>query len=745
MAELLGFVDHFLYRKPESGYTVFSLIPDGIVDDEELEDEPEVICVGVFPTIAEGEHLRLEGEFVDHMTYGRQFSAKKSEVIVPKGEAAIQRYLSMGAIKGIGPALAKRIVKKFKADTFRVMEEEPERLAEIKGISRRMAMEISDQVVEKKDIRDAMLFLSEFGLSTALSMKIYNTYGSKVYDVVRTNPYKMVEDVSHFGFKHADEIASQLGIAPDSDYRIQSGLLYVLTTESMNGHTYLPQAELERQSQTVLNVPMDAIDRNLKELLMQRKMIQTEEGIYTSFYYFQESDTAVRLKALNQSYNARNAFVATEISKIQKEDGIEFDEVQKEAIFLAATRGVFVLTGGPGTGKTTTIRGIIRYFERQGYEVGLAAPTGRAAKRMTEATGREAKTIHRLLEVKGMPSEEDYVMRGMFQRNEDNPLDYEVVIIDEMSMVDISLMHALLCAIPEGTRLILVGDTNQLPSVGPGNVLSDIIASGVFKTTRLSKIFRQEDTGDIVVSAHQIHEGKIPKMDNKSKDFFFMQRGDARQITEVVKSLVAEKMPKYVKTTPFEVQVLTPMKKGNVGVEVLNTELQKYLNPPAKNKKEHTFGENKTFRVGDKIMQIKNNYQLPWRQVGNYGITVNSGEGIFNGDVGKITDINEFAKTLVVEFDDRKVVDYPFSNQEELELAYAVTIHKSQGSEYPAVVIPLLRGPEMLMNRNLIYTAITRASKCVVLVGHPQVFVDMIQNTKQTIRYSGLQNRILDK
>ncbi len=744
MAELIGFVDHFLFRNAENGYTVISLIPDGIVDDEELEDEQEVICVGVFPTISEGEHLRLEGEFVDHVTYGRQFSAKKSEVIVPKGEAAIQRYLSMGAIKGIGPALAKRIVKRFKADTFRIMEEEPERLAEIKGISQRMAMEISDQVVEKKDIRDAMLFLSEFGLSTGLSMKIYNTYGPKVYDVVRSNPYKMVEDISHFGFKHADEIASQLGIALDSDYRIQSGFLYVLSNEAMNGHTFLPYEVLMEKSQVVLNVPMDSLERNLKELLMQRKLVQTEEGIYTSFYYFQETDAASRLKALNKSYDESISFIETEISKIEKEDEISFDEIQKEAIVLAATWGVFVLTGGPGTGKTTTIRGIIRYFEKQGYEVGLAAPTGRAAKRMSEATGREAKTIHRLLEVKGMPTEEDRIMRGMFQKNEDNPLEYDVIIIDEMSMVDITLMHALLCAIPEGCRLILVGDTNQLPSVGPGNVLRDILESKLFKNSRLNKIFRQEDTSDIVVSAHQIYEGEIPKIDNKSKDFFFMQEADPRKITELMKSLVGTRMPKYVDATPFDVQVLTPMKKGNVGVELLNRELQAHLNPPAKNKKEHTFGEDKLFRVGDKIMQVKNNYQLAWRQVGKYNITINSGEGIFNGDVGKITDINEFAKTLIVEFDDGKIVDYPFSNQEELELAYAITIHKSQGSEYPAVVIPLLRGPEMLMNRNLIYTAITRGSKCVVLVGQPAVFADMIRNTKQSVRYSGLKNRLSD-
>lgn len=747
MSTLIGFVDHFLFRKPENGYTVLSLIPDGFVDDEELEDEPEIICTGVFPAISEGENIRMEGAFVSHPSYGRQFQMKQFEVIVPKGVTAIQRYLSMGAIKGIGPALAKRIVKTFKEDTFRIMEEEPERLAEIKGISEKMAMKISDQVVEKKDVRDAMLYLAEFGLGTTLSMRIYNEYGPKLYDVIRTNPYRLVEDIAHLGFKTADDIATQLGIAPDSEFRIQSGILYALGNAALNGHTYLPVEELIRESRIVLGVTREDIERNMNSLVMDDKLVQKEDAVYTKVYYRLEENVAGLLCGLDQRFDESPSVIDKNISEIEREENMVFDEVQKEAISQAVTRGVFVLTGGPGTGKTTTIKGMIRYFEKEGFEVYLAAPTGRASKRMSEATGREAKTIHRLLEVSGNTEDEDVrkPKRGMFERNEDNPLEADVVIIDEMSMVDISLMHGLLRAIPEGTRLILVGDTNQLPSVGPGNVLRDIIASHMFKTVELKTIFRQEDTSDIVLSAHQIQEGEIPKIDNDSKDFFLMERMEAGHIITITKKLVADNMPRYVHTTPFEVQVLTPMKKGNVGVENLNRELQDYLNPKSKSKKEYLFGEGKLLRVGDKVMQMKNNYQLEWKQVGKYGLTINSGTGVFNGDVGVLKDINEFASFLTVEFEDGKIVEYPFKNQEELELAYAITIHKSQGSEYPAVVIPLLRGPELLMNRNLIYTAITRAQKCVVMVGQPQVFIDMIHNTTQSVRFSGLEQRLREK
>lgn len=747
MSLLIGFVDHFLFRKPENGYTVMSLIPDGFVDDEELEDEPEIICTGVFPSISEGENIKMEGEFVSHPSYGRQFQMKSFEVIVPKGAAAMQRYLSMGAIKGIGPALAKRIVKTFKEDTFRIMEEEPERLAEIKGISEKMAMKISDQVVEKKDVRDAMLYLADLGLGTTLSMRIYNEYGPKLYDVIRENPYRLVEDIAHLGFKTADDIASQLGVALDSEFRIQSGILYTLGNAALNGHTYLPMEELIRESQVVLGVSRDDIQRNINALVLDKKLVQKEDAIYTFAYYRLEENTAGLLLGLDQRFDETPAVMEKTIGEIEREEQMDFDEVQKEAIMQAASRGVFVLTGGPGTGKTTTIKGIIRYFEKNGMEVFLAAPTGRASKRMSEATKREAKTIHRLLEVNGGTEEEDVrkPKRGMFERNEDNPLEADVVIIDEMSMVDISLMHALLRAIPYGCRLILVGDTNQLPSVGPGNVLADIIASHMFRTVELKKIFRQEDTSDIVLSAHQIQEGIIPKIDNDSKDFFLMDRREAGHIITITKKLVADNMPRYVQATPFEVQVLTPMKKGTVGVENLNRELQEYLNPKKKGTKEYVFGDGKLLRTGDKVMQMKNNYQLEWKQVGKYGLTINSGTGVFNGDVGILKDINEFASFMTIEFEDGKIVEYPFKNQEELELAYAITIHKSQGSEYPAVVIPLMRGPVLLMNRNLIYTAITRAQKCVVMVGQPQVFMEMIQNTKQTVRYSGLEYRLREK
>ena len=747
MSLLIGFVDHFLFRKPENGYTVMSLIPDGFVDDEELEDEPEIICTGVFPSISEGENIKMEGEFVSHPSYGRQFQMKSFEVIAPKGAAAMQRYLSMGAIKGIGPALAKRIVKTFKEDTFRIMEEEPERLAEIKGISEKMAMKISDQVVEKKDVRDAMLYLADLGLGTTLSMRIYNEYGPKLYDVIRENPYRLVEDIAHLGFKTADDIASQLGVALDSEFRIQSGILYALGNAALNGHTYLPMEELIRESQVVLGVSRDDIQRNINALVLDKKLVQKEDAIYTFAYYRLEENTAGLLLGLDQRFDETPAVMEKTIGEIEREEQMDFDEVQKEAIMQAASRGVFVLTGGPGTGKTTTIKGIIRYFEKNGMEVFLAAPTGRASKRMSEATKREAKTIHRLLEVNGGTEEEDVrkPKRGMFERNEDNPLEADVVIIDEMSMVDISLMHALLRAIPYGCRLILVGDTNQLPSVGPGNVLADIIASHMFRTVELKKIFRQEDTSDIVLSAHQIQEGIIPKIDNDSKDFFLMDRREAGHIITITKKLVADNMPRYVQATPFEVQVLTPMKKGTVGVENLNKELQEYLNPKKKGTKEYVFGDGKLLRTGDKVMQMKNNYQLEWKQVGKYGLTINSGTGVFNGDVGILKDINEFASFMTIEFEDGKIVEYPFKNQEELELAYAITIHKSQGSEYPAVVIPLMRGPELLMNRNLIYTAITRAQKCVVMVGQPQVFMEMIQNTKQTVRYSGLEYRLREK
>ena len=743
MSELSGYVDHIIFRKPENGYTIFSLIPEGLVEDEDLQDEFEITVTGTFPSVSEGENLKMTGEFVTHKNYGRQFSMKTYEMVIPQGEAAILRYLSSGAVKGIGPALAKRIVKKFKADTFRVMEEEPERLAEIKGISQRMAMEISDTIAEKKDQRDAMMFLSEFGLGSTLCIRIYNAYGPKTYDIVRENPYRLAEDIDGIGFKIADDIAAREGILLNSEFRVQCGMTYVLGVAAQNGHTYLPREDLLVQSREILRVDEDSIEESLRTLLADQKLVETDKGVYLSLYYHLESKTAGLLKALDERYEVLPSEMDKTVAQIEREEAISFDEIQREALYAAATRGVFVLTGGPGTGKTTTICGILSYFEKEGLEIALAAPTGRAAKRMAEATGREAKTLHRLLEVSGgMEENPQRPQKGMFDRNEQNPLDADVVIVDEMSMVDIHLIYALLRAVPLGSRLILVGDMNQLPSVGPGNVLRDIIDSHVFKTVELKKIFRQDNTGDIVVAAHQIKEGILPKLDNKSRDFFFMQRKDAESIIAVTEDLVQNRMPRYVDTTPFEVQVLSPMKKGYVGVENLNRRLQEYLNPHSGNKAEHLFGEEKLLRVGDKVMQIKNNYQLEWKVYGKNRFVLESGTGVFNGDLGVIREINEFASFLTVEFDEGRVAEYPFRLQEELELAYATTIHKSQGSEYPAVVIPLLSGPEMLMHRNLIYTAVTRAKKCVVMVGDPNVFASMIKNTNQMIRYSGLKDML---
>ena len=730
MESLAGYVEHIIYRNADNGYTVLNLV----------SGEDEITCVGIFSAIAEGENIEAQGEYTEHPTYGQQFKVTSFEEKAPEDEEAIERYLGSGAIKGIGLAMAARIVRRFKGDTFRIIEEEPERLAEIKGISNRKAMEIASQVNEKRDLRQAMIFLQQYGITMNLAVKVYQAYGQDVYGIIRENPYRLADDIDGVGFRTADEIAARVGIRMDSDFRVRSGILYTLLQASGEGHTYLPETELTPRASKLLNVTAEQVEKQYMDLAIERKIIlkqmEDQTQIYAASFYYMEANTATMLKRLNVSYDVSDAEIEQRIRGIEKKSGMTLDEHQVTAVKEAVRNGLLVITGGPGTGKTTTINTIIRYFELEGLEIFLAAPTGRAAKRMSETTGFEARTVHRMLELNGGAEGS-----GGFERDESNPLEADVIIVDEMSMVDISLMYSLLKAISVGTRLILVGDVNQLPSVGPGSVLRDIIQSHACNVVMLTKIFRQASTSDIIVNAHKINHGEEVILDNKSMDFFFLKRYDADVIINVVLQLIKQKLPKFVDATPYDIQVLTPMRKGLLGVERLNGILQRYMNPPANDKVEKEYGST-VFREGDKVMQTKNNYQLAWKIRTKFGLTVDKGLGIFNGDMGIIRQINDFAEQMIIEFDEGRMVEYPYKLLDELELAYAITIHKSQGSEYPAVVIPLLGGPMMLMNRNLLYTAVTRARKCVTLVGNEVTFRQMIQNTSQQKRYSGLCDRL---
>ena len=732
-----GYIDHIIFRNEENGYTVMVV--------KNSENEEELTCVGSFPAISQGTTIQASGIYTHHPVYGKQFQISSFVEKIPEDTYAMERYLGSGAIKGIGAALAARIVRRFGEDTIRIVEEEPERLAEVKGISEKKAREIAAQVTEKTEMRKAMIFLQKYGISLNLGAKIYQKYKDSLYTVLQENPYRLAEDISGVGFKIADEIAARIGIHADSDYRIRSGLLYTLLQASGEGHTYLPKEQLFARCAKLLGVDESYMEKHLMDMLLDRKLVMQEKKgekiIYPSQYYYLELNTARMLCELNICCPEDENIVEKRIAAIEKETGTVLDEMQKKAVTEAAGHGLFILTGGPGTGKTTTINAIIRFFEGEGAELRLAAPTGRAAKRMTEATGYEAQTIHRLLELNGMPEDDRSAGAVHFERNAQNPLEADVIIIDEMSMVDIHLMHSLLLAITAGTRLILVGDENQLPSVGPGNVLRDIIHSGCFPVIELTKIFRQASESDIVVNAHKINRGEPVEIHNKSRDFFFLKRYDADMIIRVVIALIQDKLPRYVNARPFEIQVLTPMRKGLLGVERLNQMLQRYLNPQDGSKKEKTLGD-RLFRQGDKVMQIKNDYQMEWEVRGRYGIPVEKGIGVFNGDTGILREINEFAETAEVEFEDGHFATYSFKQLEELELAYAITIHKSQGSEYPAVILPVLSGPQMLLNRNLLYTAVTRARKCVTVVGSEETFAEMIRNEKQQKRYSALDERI---
>lgn len=736
METVNGYVDHIIFQNSENGYTVMSLIADG----------EEITCVGLCKGLSQGENIEAQGEYVEHPVYGQQFKIGSYRTVMPKDSASMERYLGSGAIKGVGPALAARIVKKFGDDTFRIIEEEPERLAEIKGISERKAQEIGLQMEEKKDLREALVYLQQFGISNTLAVKIYNTYGGELYGIMRENPYRLAEDITGVGFKIADEIASKIGIHTDSDYRIRSGVFYTLLQSVGEGHCYLPMHLLLKRAHILLGVEEADILPQVENLAMDKKLVIKGDQVFASNYYYAELNCAAMLQRLNipmseaENLPSQETALRRSLEKMMTELQMELDELQLQAVMSSIQNGLLILSGGPGTGKTTTINMMLRYFESEGLDIFLAAPTGRAAKRMTEATGFEARTIHRLLELNSALSDEDG-SKPRFERNEQTPLEADVIIIDEMSMVDIQLFQAFLKAVIPGTRLILVGDVNQLPSVGPGQVLRDIMDSDRFPKVVLRKIFRQAGESDIVVNAHRINRGEQIALDNKSRDFFFLERNDVNVIYKHMIQLIQEKLPRYVQATPMDIQVLTPMRKGSLGCETLNGILQRYLNPPDAGKREHAVGD-VIYREGDKVMQIRNNYQLEWEIVSRYGIPIDKGMGIFNGDMGRILEINEAAAELVVEYDEQRRVTYPFSLLEELELSYAITIHKSQGSEYPAVILPLLAGPKMLFNRNLLYTAITRARSCVTILGSSDTVRGMIENVSENNRFTGLAERI---
>lgn len=764
-----GYIEKIIYKNEENGYAVFSV---------EGTDGEEIFVGNIFG-IGEGLYIIAEGDYVNHPQYDIQFKFTSCEIKMPEDIIGIERYLGSGIIKGIGQVLAKKIVKKFKSETLTIIENEPERLAEISGISERKARAIAASYAEKKEFQEVVIFLSQYGISINMAMKIYGEYGDRVYEIIKGNPYKIAEDVSGIGFKIADEIARKMGINPDSEYRLRSVLIYVLTMAVGEGHMYLPKDILIKKSvelirgtsdneygqsygyaeyesadsvSSVYEQYMEKLEEQLMELSIESKCIIKEfEGeviVYSAVNYFTELNIAKQLTDLQLRYEMPENELEAAIGAIEKDEDFVLDEQQRDAVRAAITAGVAVVTGGPGTGKTTIIDTIIKYFTTQGMEVKLCAPTGRAAKRMTEQTGWPAQTIHRLLEFSGVPSDERGNQVLKFGRNAENPLECDAVIVDEMSMVDCFIFNSLLQAVVYGTRLVLVGDINQLPSVGPGNVLKDIIASDCFPVSVLTKIYRQEDGSDIIMNAHKINRGEHLEIMNKSKDFFFIPRNNSSAIISEVKELILNNLPNYLSINPLDIQVLTPMRKYDVGVENLNRSLQGLLNPYNSEKSEKEKNEI-IFREGDKVMQIKNNYRREWKIYSDtekakngQGYVIDEGVGIFNGDMGIIEEISHYDEELKVLFDDGRMAVYTFANLDELEHAFAVTIHKSQGSEYPAVVVPLLTGTKKLLNRNLLYTAITRAKRMVVIVGNIGLVNQMIDNMEEQKRYTTLAHRI---
>ena len=729
--QLSGIVDHVIYRNPDNSYTVLIL---------NAGDGADYTCVGNLPELDPGESVTFEGEITDNPKYGTQFSVSSFTIDPIDDEVSILRYLSSGAVKGIGAGLAKRIVDRFGDDTFRIIEEEPERLSEIKGISLRKAISISEAFELKSGNRQVMSFLSGYGISPGMGQKIYDKYRERVYDIIRTNPYKLIEDIEGIGFITADRIAAEAGIARDSEYRIRSAVLFTLMENTNSGSICMPEEELVRKATETLGLDPGLVTVQLDALSIERRLIReaVDDVIYDygDTAYYAEAETARMLVELNIEDAEDTESIGRVVSDMEKASDIELEDTQREAVVAAISHTVSVITGGPGTGKTTITNLMIGYFESQGLNVTLAAPTGRAAKRMSEASGHDAKTIHRLLGagalVEGKPA-------AGFEHNGDNPLETDVIILDEMSMVDIFVFRSLLRAVVPGTRLILVGDADQLPSVGPGAVLKDVIHSGCFHVTRLTRIYRQDEASSIVRNAHAIIEGRSIALDAKDEDFFFLERHDAERIIQGMVYLAEKKLPEHMGCTPFDIQIMTPMRKGVLGVENLNLRLQEAMNPPGRLKRE-IGTSNGILRTGDKVMQIKNNYDLEWTVSNGRGMVLETGTGVFNGDIGRILSVS--SDKVYVRFDDGRETEYKGETLSELELAYAITIHKSQGSEYMAVLLPLLQGPRMLMNRNLLYTAVTRAKQMVCILGSKNTVEEMIANEREENRHTGLERRI---
>lgn len=732
MAQLNCIVEDIVFKNEENGYVVAHV----------KEKDIRHTIVGCIPYIIEGQSLKLQGEWVKHPQFGKQLKVTAYEEIVPDSKIGIEKYLSSGVIVGIGPVTAKKIVDKFGEKTLEILDNDIDRLSEIEGIGDKKIKIIYESYSTQREIRNIMVFLQTYGITPNQCVKIYKKYGSESIKVVKENPYMLTEDIAGIGFKSADKIARSLGIEADSPFRIQSGINYIVNEFCAMGNTYMPIEKLIKQAMDMLSSEKANIEKNIYECTLEQKIkieiIDNENCVFTMPYYYCELGVTKKIITLaTNKYDDIEIDIDSKIEEFENLNSINFALTQKEAIRGAFENGVEVITGGPGTGKTTIINCITHIFEKESLRVFMAAPTGRAAKRMSEASGREAKTIHRLLEL-GVGNDEQMT----FFKKEECPLECDVIIVDEASMIDIVLMNNLLKAIGMGTRLIIVGDVDQLPSVGPGNVLKDIIESRVIKVVRLKDIFRQAKESMIIVNAHKINNGEIPILNKKDKDFYFISRDGNENILNTVIELIHKRLPKFNTkwNSKHHIQVLSPMRKGLLGVSNLNNSIQQVLNPNGEGKKEIK-SRDMIFRTGDKVMQTKNNYTLKWIRVA--GVGEKEGEGVFNGDVGFIEDIDD-KNNLIVIFDNERKVVYEDMYLDELDLAYAITIHKSQGSEFPVVVMPVFMGPPLLMNRNLLYTGITRAKKLVVLVGNQKAIQFMINNNKSFDRYSGLRWRIMD-